>query len=178
MKRLLVCLLFSTAGLVSQAQVYLLSGPMTNPANGHNYYLTSPATWTDAEAFAVSMGAHLATVRNGQEDAWLFSTFTAMPGVSKVWLGLNDAQQEGNFVWSSAETATYRNWAPGEPNDTGGWEDYVQYFPKGGGVYEGLWNDAPDNAVCGGVVEVVPEPSGLALLALAAGMAILRGKQI
>ena len=37
-------------------------GPITNPANGHDYYLLEASTWTAAEAEAVSLGGHLVTI--------------------------------------------------------------------------------------------------------------------
>ncbi len=33
------------------------------------------------------------------------------------WMGLNDHETEGTFVWSDGDSSTYRNWADGEPND-------------------------------------------------------------
>ncbi len=53
----------------------ILSGPVLNPANGHIYYLLSQNTWSNAEAEAVSLGGHLATIRNAAENQWVYSTF-------------------------------------------------------------------------------------------------------
>jgi hypothetical protein len=161
------------ATLASQAQVQLLTGPIINPENGHYYYMTTVASWTSAESFAESLGCHLATIRNAQEDSWVYNTFTGMDGAQNLWVGLNDLQHKGTYSWADGEPITYLNWGPGEPDDSGGIEDCVRYFepssPKAG-----TWNDAPNNANCEGIIESlqpVPEPSVLALGALAAAVA-------
>ena len=79
---------------------------------------------------------------------------------SNFWLGFNDAAVEGQWTWSSGESATYTNWAPGEPNNDGGWarnEDYCLFLTPNGG---GLWNDAPNTLVQPGIIEItVAAPS-------------------
>ena len=82
-----------------------------SPANGHVYTLSPEMTWHEAEAFAVGLGGNLATVRSQFEHDWLLSIF----GFQELWIGLNDEAVEGSFVWSSGESVTFTNWAPGEP---------------------------------------------------------------
>ena len=90
-----------------------------------------------------------------------------------LWIGLNDAQSEGNFAWVSGESLTYTHWAPGEPNNNGD-EDYVHIFPPFDGQgRDGFWNDSANSAVLAnsygieayGLLEV-PEPSSTASLVL------------
>jgi hypothetical protein len=152
--------------IVSQADVSLLTGSVVYSGNGHSYYLTSLSTWTDAEAYATSIGGHLVTLRNAQEDSWVYSTFIGVDGSQNLWYGLNDAKTEGTFVWSSGETSTYRNWGSTEPSNTGGSEDYVRCFEPSSPNW-GKWNDAGNTELANGVIEVVPEPSTLAILGLA-----------
>jgi len=95
----LVIVLLGCAG-VARA-VPILSGPITNPANGRQYYLLDKSTWTAAESQAVSMGGHLATVRNAAENAFIFSTFSHFAGEPRdLWVGLSDDGHEGTFAWS------------------------------------------------------------------------------
>jgi len=61
-----------------------LAGPVVNPANGHTYYLLSQSSWSDAEAEAVNLGGHLATIRNAGEQQWVFSTSSAYGGA--MWI--------------------------------------------------------------------------------------------
>lgn len=35
-----------------------------------------------------------------------------------IWIGVNDRNEEGNFVNMVNEAVNYTNWAPGEPNNT------------------------------------------------------------
>src|SRR4051812_48449020 len=46
------------------SQAAILTGPITNPANGHDYYLLSAGIWTASEAEAEDLGGTLATIRN------------------------------------------------------------------------------------------------------------------
>jgi hypothetical protein len=129
-----------------------------NPANGHFYAASPPLSWTDAELLAQTYGGHLATVRNATENAWLASTFST--GLECLWIGLNDAQTEGVFVWSSGEPVQYLNWAPGEPTNGLGIEDWCHLaLPWAGTQYAALWNDSPNaptayGYTCRGILEV------------------------
>ncbi|MBK8980170.1 MAG: hypothetical protein IPM29_30075 [Planctomycetes bacterium] len=136
----------ATAALAT-AQQYVWA---RSPVNGHEYALTSPGRWDDAEQEARQAGAHLATVRNANEQAWIETTYGTG---QNLWIGLNDVRVEGQFEWSSGESTTWRNWCPGEPNGGGGTdEDYVHIaaFP---GWCVGDWNDAPVERSYAGLME-------------------------
>src|SRR5262245_18751352 len=105
----------------SPAGSSVLAGPITNPANGHQYYLLAPASWTDSKAEAVSLGGHLVTINDAAENQFVFAQFTTYGGVQRaLWIGLNDQDVEGTFVWASNDPSSYRNWAANEPNDANG----------------------------------------------------------
>ncbi|CAH1255346.1 ADGRG7 [Branchiostoma lanceolatum] len=56
------------------------------------------------------------------------------------WIGLNDRNNEGQFVFEDGQTLAstgYSSWGPGEPNDLGG-EDCVEVSGSGH-----VWNDKP-----------------------------------
>jgi hypothetical protein len=124
----------------------IAAGPIVNPANGHTYYLLALSNWTAAEAEAVGLGGHLATISDAAENTWVFDTFNR-PGQFGLWIGLSDAATEGQFVWVSGETDSYRNWLPDQPDDWSG-EDYVHmWVPTDGFSYTpGRWNDFRDDA--------------------------------
>ncbi len=107
------------------------------------FLLPSPMSWPIAEANAQSYGGHLVTINSQAENDWLVSQFGAF-GVNLAWIGFTDEANEGSFVWSSGEPATFTNWLPGEPNNesngdygviqlssTGKWDD-------GNGLYQGV----------------------------------------
>ena len=102
------------------ANAALLSNAIVNPANGHSYYLTSPGTWVELEAEAVTLGGHLVTINNQQEQDWVFSTFGLYGGIERpLWIGLTDEASEGNWQWASGEPVTFTLWDDGEPNGSG-----------------------------------------------------------
>ena len=151
--------------------------------------------WSDAEAYAVSVGAHLTEVGSAAENNFLFQTFgkaqfgSQLP-VDSLYIGFTDQASEGNFVWSNGATVSYTNWGPGEPNNTHGAENWGTIVGANiSPLYpDGTWNDvpniastgeqagAPTNAPLYAIMEItsaVPEPASLTMLAI--GVASLIG---
>jgi hypothetical protein len=164
-----VSLLVTSVGLlVTPAGANVIAGPITNPSNGHAYYLLSPQSWSSAQSEAVSLGGNLVTIRNAQENQWLLNTFHPLStpnayGLTDYWIGLYDpyrndgSSHASNFSWISGETSTYRNWAAGEPNNGNGGEyGGLMIGTSGYGLPVGSWNDGtlpyPDLALA----EVIP----------------------
>ena len=117
---------------------------MTNPANGHLYYLLSENTWAGSEAEAISLGGHLVTINDAAEQEWVVNTFVAgFGGNHLIWTGLNDVREEGSFEWASGEPLATTHWAGGEPNNANGNEHFVAMYYEGHDA-RGLWNDWPD----------------------------------
>ena len=145
MKNLLWAMMSGGLCISSVQATTILSGPIYNPATTHSYFLLTSSDWTDAEAAAVSMGGHLVTVNDAAENDWLLSTFSNFGGQARaLWIGLNDAAEEGAFTWSSGEPVSYTHWEVGQPDDGGGFyphEDYVLIWPSPGPRSPGYWND-------------------------------------
>ena len=127
-----------------------------SPANisitppGNQLQLTSaPMTWTAAESEAVSLGGHLVTIRNANENQSILNQF----GSQSLWIGLH--RVGGNFVWSSGESVTYTNWFRKEPNDFQGTEDYGVISWTG--QTPGKWNDLYETNL-NGILEVPRSP--------------------
>jgi Lectin C-type domain len=150
------------------AKADVIAGPITNPANGHVYYLLDSSSWTAAEAEAVRMGGHLATVRNASENRWLARTFATTPRRS-LWIGLHRPPSRGvkppqpfEFIWSDGSPTRYRLFGKGEPNGERVPGLYVHTFDHDiNDSNFGEWNDSSNgdtNPPHYGVVEVIPTP--------------------
>lgn len=124
-------------------------------ANGH-YYLATEATgtWTEANALATNLGGYLVSITSVDEQLFINNTFlTGLTSNTAYWIGLNDTQTEGSFVWVSGEAFTYSNWGAGEPNNysrgtcTGIGQDYVvlNWQVANGFGSTGTWNDTATN---------------------------------
>ncbi len=149
-----------TVSLRTGVQSPIIAGPINNPANGHDYYLLeSGFTWTDAEAFAVTLGGHLASINDADENEFVRASVLRFDGTDRRgWIGYTDQVIEGTFEWSDGSTTTYTNWGPGEPNNGGPSlnEDHVEMLGNG------VWNDLSNAGAATGdfaIVEVVPPPS-------------------
>jgi hypothetical protein len=172
---ILITALLYGIGTASAAKAAVIDGPVVNPANGHSYYLLDQSSWQVAEAQAIALGGHLATINDAAEQNWVFSTFGTFGGIDRsLWIGLTDQAQEGTFVWTSGEPLTYTNWIPGQPDNFAGSENWVHMMKGNNGYVPGEWNDLnspnvffPGFEPIQGVVEV-PEPSTLVLAALSA----------
>jgi len=136
------------AAVNSHAEI--IAGPITNPANGHDYFLLTPDTWSASEAAAEQLGGTLAVIENQAEQDWAFAKFGNFGGTNRsLWLGLRRDFPGGPFRAVTDVRMNYFNWSVGEPSNSGGNENYVQMLDTG------KWNDNQDtaNPVCG-LVEV------------------------
>ncbi|MEO1622807.1 MAG: LamG-like jellyroll fold domain-containing protein, partial [Cyanobacteria bacterium J06632_3] len=116
--------------------------------NGSRYLLTDPAmSWIEAQAYAESLGGNLVTINNAEEEEWLQDTFGISQG---FWIGFTDQAVEGEWQWISGETVTYTNWNPGQPNNSGGDQDYARMnHPT-----NNLWDDESNTRQLYGIVEI------------------------
>ena len=137
-----------------RAGAEIIAGPVTDPANGHVYYLLSLNCWTISETEAESLGGTLAVIDNAGEQEWVYSTFGSYGGVNRggLWIGLHRTKPGGPFAWVGDAKLDYVNWGPGEPNNVGGVEDSAHL--QNGGSAPGTWNDLPDSSQLSGVVEL------------------------
>lgn len=122
-----------------------------NPANDHNYALLDNVSWQQAEDIAVSMGGNLVTIRSQAENDWLNSTFSSLAGTA-MWIGLNDATEEGTYVWSSGEPVSFTNWDVAQPSDPTGSNDFVIMFRS-----IGFWDDLTERTRPA-IIEVFDRP--------------------
>lgn len=159
MKTSFLCFGFIAGLAISHVQAAIIAGPITNPANGHEYYLLSANSWTASETEAEHMGGTLAVIKNAGDQEWVSSTFGNYGGTNRnLWIGLHRVGAERRLIWLTEEKVDFGNWAGGQPD---GSADYVvMASPKSPfGFAPGAWDDFPDNgeidgSAPSGVVEV------------------------
>lgn len=189
----LVVILISVLALPALAYDWV-----TSPINGHRYTLIDSDWWWEAEAQAVAMGGHLATIRNEAENQWIYDFALANKAdCYRVWIGINAVRLATGpapaygYQWTSGELVTFTKWFTynGLP------EDYWRNYDVGGFMYIRYWSTSGDEKVewwraeneysmrdnpvyQTGIVEVVPEPSSLvALSALLVPLLALRRRR-
>jgi len=141
------------AALTVPAGAEILGGPITNPANGHDYYLLAPESWSAAEAEAENLGGTLAIIKNEDQQKWIFAKF-GHDGENErsLWIGLRRQNKGGPFVWMDGSKPDYAHWCNGQPDNGGGVEDCVHMWAEAHGG--GCWNDAVEWTSLNAVVEV------------------------
>jgi hypothetical protein len=121
-----------------------------NPANGHYYKITPSMTWTDGNTLAGQWGGYLSTINDAAENLWIRTTMGPLADV--LYIGANDIQTEGRWVWaenganfyngdySNGTTVApwYSNWSVSEPNNASGIEHAGMTYAG-----SGTWNDLP-----------------------------------
>jgi hypothetical protein len=87
--------------------------------NGHVYFRSATtALWPTAKANAQALGAHLVTIASAGEKTFL-------GGLGAHWGGMTDEVTEGTWLWVTGEPVVYTSWSAGEPNNSGGNQDYL-----------------------------------------------------
>jgi hypothetical protein len=117
---------------------------------GGNAYYVSNSAVTASAAFAAATvaGGNMTTVSSAAENTFIRSNANSAGFAGSLLIGINDVATEGSFVWASGETSSYTNWNGGEPNNSGGNEDYAVILNTG------LWNDVSSGSAANYVMEV------------------------
>ena len=128
-------------------------------ASSSHYYEFVPVnlSWTAAKAAAEArsyfgLKGYLTTITCAEENNFAYQSIG-----KKGWIGASDAATEGDWKWVTGPEAgtsfysgnggsggttvsgMYSNWYPGEPNNSGGSENYAHFYDGG------KWNDWPEN---------------------------------
>ena len=99
-------------------------------------------TWTEAQRICSNNGGRLFEPRNLRQNTEVANVAKEISGGrwTSWWLGVNDKNKEGRFVWSSTKTEiNFSNWHSGEPNNKGNCtvcEDCVDMLPTNGKWYD------------------------------------------
>ena len=98
-------------------------------------------TFWGAEKACKSRGGHLAAMHSVDEQKMIADgALVSSKGLwLPWWIGLNDVDAEGSFVWTDGTPVDFTKWSAGEPNNAGGAEHCVHIH----GVEASVWNDIP-----------------------------------
>ncbi|MDA9213144.1 Ig-like domain-containing protein [Flavobacteriaceae bacterium] len=109
--------------------------------DNHKYYLSdNHQSYTNAKQIATDAGGYLTAIDSAVENSFIRDQMqSAGYNWESVWIGFNDEETEGNFKWVNGSKSTYVNWQNGEPNNSGGREDYTELMNNG------YWNDLPND---------------------------------
>ncbi|MCS6935423.1 MAG: hypothetical protein NZM35_09790 [Chitinophagales bacterium] len=99
---------------------YVFMNVQNQPCSRYYYNNTPTPNWNTAQAQAAAVGGNLVSINSAAENAALLAAAQAQGFTGGIWIGFTDAASEGNWVWSNGSSNTYTNWAPGEPNNAGG----------------------------------------------------------
>ena len=101
---------------------------------GYCYFTSAAcASWLTAESNCSNMSSGLVTVHNQEENVYIQHRHNG----HRSWIGLNDRNVEGSFVWTNKEISSFRFWSARQPNN---WknEDCVHTLGASHGY---TWND-------------------------------------
>jgi hypothetical protein len=151
-----------------------LAGPIQWSGNGHFYEVVvsdaDGSSWDAARNAAAARGGYLVTITSALENDFVWNLVQQFPTI-QPWTGgfqvPGSVEPDGGWSWITGEPFIYTNWAPAEPNNVGGAENFLGFKNSA------EWNDL--SGLSGGyVLEIgtqVPEPNTAILILV--GLALL-----
>ena len=140
----------------AEAHAVCANGPVTqwtpeSGGNGHFYQvICAPSDWATANADAIALGRHLATITSEGENDFVFELIDdenlwTNGGTFGPWIGgfqpEGSDEPAGGWSWVTGETFAFTAWFDGQPSNTGT-EDRIHFYDDtGGGVRSAQWND-------------------------------------
>uniref|UniRef100_A0A3Q4H4N1 C-type lectin domain-containing protein n=1 Tax=Neolamprologus brichardi TaxID=32507 RepID=A0A3Q4H4N1_NEOBR len=98
------------------------------------HFINKSLTWYEAQSFCRLKYTDLATINNMDDENRLINTLGS--NVTSSWIGLYNGQTN-RWLWSDGSgIASFTQWSPDEPNNSGGNESCGEMYDNG------LWNDA------------------------------------
>jgi hypothetical protein len=146
----------------------------------HYYHaIAAPAglTWDAARDLAQDSGGYLATLASQAENGFVFglvdssSYWYERPGTGRLagpWLGgyqpSGSPEPDSGWRWVTSEPFGFRDWSPGEPDNTG--DENALHFGESVGARVSTWDDlaGSDSSVSGLVRELSADSTTIGLL--------------
>ena len=114
----------------------------------HTYTIVEEGlAWSDAEAYCVEHGGHLASAGSVEEQAFL-DQFAESSSRSNIWIG-GYIDQDGRWQWTDGTEFGYANWDDNQPDNYEGRETCIRFTNKDirypeWTAHKGKWNDTAD----------------------------------
>ncbi|XP_051814605.1 CD209 antigen-like protein C [Acanthochromis polyacanthus] len=109
-------------------------------------------SWNKSREDCRSKGADLVVINSAEEQTFL-STFTNKP----TWIGLNDIQTEGTWMWVDGTPLTQSYWSTNQPDNGGGSDQWGEEDCATIRNSENtLWNDLPCTSYLQWICEKLP----------------------
>ncbi|XP_078359624.1 uncharacterized protein LOC144644082 isoform X3 [Oculina patagonica] len=86
-----------------------------NSVRGCYKLFKEPKTWEHALVSCMDEQASLASILSDDEETMISQVYSK----SDFWIGYNDIDNEGDWVWSDRMTSSYTNWDDKSPNNGG-----------------------------------------------------------
>ncbi|KAK0417824.1 hypothetical protein QR680_013230 [Steinernema hermaphroditum] len=93
-------------------------------------FMDDKENWYVAKDSCHKWGGHLVTVESEAENEFVRSLHHRF-----AWIGINDIQKEGEYVWVDGSSTPFRRWKPGQPDNLDHNENCVEQDELG------TWND-------------------------------------
>ncbi|KAG7156359.1 macrophage mannose receptor 1-like 9 [Homarus americanus] len=113
-----VCMVDTDSHLMTEAPYTTCASPFSLyiAYNGACYHPHSTyKTWKEAETTCKDEGAHLVSVSEPTEGAFLWM-LAKNHNFTQTWLGLHYSYDNSRFLWSDSTPTTYTNWGMSQPN--------------------------------------------------------------
>jgi hypothetical protein len=102
-------------------------------------------SWQDASDLATLAGGHLATIKDRNENRFLYDLFSLDERLTYIsaeqghkvgpWIGLyqeeDSAEPKGGWRWVTNEPVTFQNWSQGQPNNYRGQQNFAAFHSHG-----------------------------------------------
>ncbi|XP_065107450.1 ladderlectin-like [Paramisgurnus dabryanus] len=100
-------------------------------------FISTQETWIKAEKNCQSNGGNLASVRSAVQNDFLLSL---VPTGRRAWIGGQDGEVDGQWLWTDGSQFDFTNWCPKEPNNYQGVPENCLEISWNG---QRCWNDQP-----------------------------------
>ena len=106
------------------------------------FLATAKKTWPMAKSSCEGLSARMVTIKSAEENEFVKSTF--LESTASVWIGLSDAESEGQWVWVDNTPLVYNKWEKRQPSGSHAENCAVignGVLWNGGPQFDGHWND-------------------------------------